>query len=64
VEFIHKKFRNRTPKTALFINSQAEQFSNVRKKKELFTWTVQPDPQITEKDCNRALPEVLDISAV
>ena len=30
-----KKFRNRTPKTALFINSQAQQFSNLREKKKI-----------------------------
>jgi len=38
VELIHKnKFGNRTPIRALFINSQAKNFSNILKKKELIT---------------------------
>jgi len=31
-----KNFRNKTPKTALFIDSRAEQFSNVRKKRIVY----------------------------
>jgi hypothetical protein len=38
MEIIHKKIRNtrRTPKTALLIDSQAEQFSNVRKNRIVY----------------------------
>jgi hypothetical protein len=59
-----KKIKNRTPKTALFINLQAEHFSDVQKKKICLPRQYSQTHNLRKNISDRALPEVLDFRTV